>query len=93
MLDEDGSGYADAGELSRFMRIGKVDELTPAQKSRKEMLRLKEQEAGNIKAQTDLLMEKAATGEELRKKGILPASADEVRELGHLLCVHCNATI
>jgi Ca2+-binding EF-hand superfamily protein len=36
-LDENASGFIDAGELSRFLRIGQSNELTPAQRARKKL--------------------------------------------------------
>jgi hypothetical protein len=62
-----------------FMRIGKTDELTPAQLARQHAQKLRERDAAAVQAEKERLLERAASGVALRERGVTKASPDEVR--------------
>ena len=57
-LDENESGFIDAGELSRFLRIGKLKEPTPAQKARARLQAERERKMAMVRKESDKLLEK-----------------------------------
>jgi Ca2+-binding EF-hand superfamily protein len=79
LLDNDSSGFVDAGELSRFCRIGKVETLTPAQLAKVRMLAAKEREAEQLKAEA---AERQAKDVIKKQQQVERASKEEVRALG-----------
>ena len=80
-LDENESGYIDAGELSRFMRIGAPKSLTPAQLAKNRLLEQRERAHAAARADADRRLAKdvAAKAAEVPK-----ASREEILQFGGL---------
>lgn len=81
-LDENASGFIDAGELSRFCRIGAPKTVTPAQAARLAMQTARAGRMAMVRADTQKRLAKDVITKSLE---VPRATADEMRELGVLL--------
>ena len=80
-LDENESGFIDAGELSRFLRIGKLKEPTPAQKARARLQAERERKMAMVRKESDKLLEKDVAA---RVGEVQPASEEDIVRFGKL---------
>jgi Ca2+-binding EF-hand superfamily protein len=80
-LDADASGFIDAGELSRFLKLGAREQVAPAVLARARSVAAKAKEAAAVVAETERLQERQVA---LKAMEVEPASEEEVRQLGDL---------
>ena len=78
-LDADLSGFIDAGELSRFLKLGQPKTLTPAQIARKKMLEAKAQERKALQEELD---RKLAKDVAKKAKQVEPATLKDLHAFG-----------
>ena len=78
-LDANFSGFIDAGELSRFLRLGQSKALTPAQLARKKMLEDKAREKMLVRAESNRRLAKDVAKQAM---AVERATAEEVQEFG-----------
>lgn len=80
-LDSDLSGFVDAGELSRFLRIGQSKELTPAQIARNKLQKARERQMEVIREESRMRLEKKVID---KAQEVEKASAEDLRRFGEL---------
>ena len=78
-LDANYSGFIDAGELSRFLRVGQSKTLTPAQLARKKLLENKAREKLLARAESNRRLAKDVAKQAM---AVEKASVEEVQEFG-----------
>ena len=79
VLDADLSGFIDAGELSRFLRIGQSKSLTPAQLARKKLQEARLAEKEVVRAESNKRLEKHMAA---RLTKVVKADPDDLRRFG-----------
>ncbi|KOO21037.1 hypothetical protein Ctob_001673 [Chrysochromulina tobinii] len=77
-MDKDGSGFIDAGELSRFTKIGKPKTLTPVQLARLKLQAERDRQAAADRAAADKRQEMHTIKKQLQ---VEPASREELEQL------------
>ena len=85
VIDEDASGFIDAGELSRFLRIGAPKTLTAVEAARLRMQANKESMVARVRADTEKLQEKEAATKAAEGP---KATSEEVSRFGGLCMQH-----
>ena len=81
LMDRDASGFIDHGELMRFLKIGWVEEMTPAQRSIKKLHERRQEQFEQVKEASRKRLAKDVASKATEHER---ASDKEVRELGDL---------
>jgi Ca2+-binding EF-hand superfamily protein len=87
-LDENESGFIDAGELSRFLRIGAPKGMTPAQVARARVRAAREQTRVDIQAASNKRLEKGVAA---RTTEVPKATPEDIMRFGVLFAKHLAA--